>query len=320
MEHTGQKKLFAAELIADDGTRLEVQGEKSIGRSSVNDIVIPVGEVSSKHALLRWKNSALTVEDLNSSNGTTVNGNPVKGEIELCDGDILCFEKICYVVALPNTGSSDATVVMTAKQQNVPVLPDQTVLAVADSADYVQAMGPVVVPMDIHTRGDTERASSLPHLLVLDASDQVLELLELEIGESSGPDVWEIGRNANCQIRLQNGSVSDRHAQLRHERGQWRLVNLLATNGVYVNNTKKLSATLADGDRIRLGDTQLLFREHSAQKDKVPIRPSEKIEIPKSEPEPEPSERSSKTQSTTLAIAAVFLLLGFCAYLYSLYL
>ena len=57
--------------------------------------------------------------------------------------------------------------------------------------------------------------------------------------------------------------MSSRHAQLIHQNGRWRLVNLVSANGIYVNEEKRLTAYLGDGDKIRLGMANLVFRTAS---------------------------------------------------------
>jgi diguanylate cyclase len=64
------------------GTTLE------IGRSSSVRISLPeVMSLSRKHARLRYTGSAVTVEDLGSTNGTYVNGQPIHGRSVLRSGD-----------------------------------------------------------------------------------------------------------------------------------------------------------------------------------------------------------------------------------------
>ncbi len=60
-----------------------------LGRSTEADVVVADDTVSRRHAELRGDRSAVEVEDLGSSNGTTLNGNPIAGAITLHDGDLL---------------------------------------------------------------------------------------------------------------------------------------------------------------------------------------------------------------------------------------
>lgn len=60
-----------------------------IGRSSEVDLTITDETVSRRHAELRGSRGELEIEDRGSSNGTTLNGNPIAGAITLHDGDLL---------------------------------------------------------------------------------------------------------------------------------------------------------------------------------------------------------------------------------------
>ncbi len=73
------------------------------------------------------------------------------------------------------------------------------------------------------------------------------------------PGQWEIGRNRESDISINDHSVSGRHAQILRENGRWKLVNLMSINGSFVNERKVLSAHLNTGDKIRLGNVELAF-------------------------------------------------------------
>lgn len=62
-----------------------------VGRSPEADLVLPDDTVSRRHAVLRGDRSAIEVEDLGSSNGTSINGNPMVGALGLLDGDLVTF-------------------------------------------------------------------------------------------------------------------------------------------------------------------------------------------------------------------------------------
>jgi hypothetical protein len=65
-----------------------------------------------------------------------------------------------------------------------------------------------------------------------------------------------IGRAEQCTVRLDEPSVSRRHARLEHRDGRWLLSDLGSSNGTYVG-TRKLDTgeehPLRDGDSLRLG-------------------------------------------------------------------
>ncbi|MDZ7687086.1 MAG: FHA domain-containing protein [Gammaproteobacteria bacterium] len=70
---------------------------------------------------------------------------------------------------------------------------------------------------------------------------------------------WEIGRGADADINIEDESVSGRHAQLIHERGRWKIVNMMSVNGTFVNGRKVLSAYLNARDVVRAGGVELVF-------------------------------------------------------------
>jgi hypothetical protein len=65
-----------------------------------------------------------------------------------------------------------------------------------------------------------------------------------------------IGRAEQCTVRLDDPSVSRRHARLEHRDGRWLLSDLDSSNGTYVG-TRRLASReeheLRDGDAVRLG-------------------------------------------------------------------
>ncbi len=68
-----------------------------------------------------------------------------------------------------------------------------------------------------------------------------------------------IGRLPGCEVVLDDPNVSRRHAELRREDGQVLISDLGSTNGTLVNGQPVTAARLADGDRITLGRTTLVF-------------------------------------------------------------
>lgn len=68
-----------------------------------------------------------------------------------------------------------------------------------------------------------------------------------------------VGRAGNCELRLDDSSVSSEHARLVRDSAGWRVVNLLSTNGTFVNDRKVSSSALANGDRIRFGRVEFRF-------------------------------------------------------------
>lgn len=73
-----------------------------------------------------------------------------------------------------------------------------------------------------------------------------------------------IGRGEDNDIVLPDGSVSAQHAWILNEGGSYRVMNMLSTNGTFINDAKEHEAVLADGDRLRFGRAEFVFRAAAA--------------------------------------------------------
>lgn len=73
--------------------------------------------------------------------------------------------------------------------------------------------------------------------------------------------VTVLGRGAEADLRLADTGVSRRHAELRLGPDGVRLVDLGSTNGTRVNGRQVTEARLADGDRVELGATTVVYRQ-----------------------------------------------------------
>lgn len=88
-----------------------------IGRKSESDIQLEEKLVSGKHAEISIKNQHVYLKDLGSTNGTSVNGNPVE-EIELQTGDQISIGnyKLIFVTEHGDNDDPDATVIVGQKK------------------------------------------------------------------------------------------------------------------------------------------------------------------------------------------------------------
>jgi pSer/pThr/pTyr-binding forkhead associated (FHA) protein len=75
-------------LIDSAGRRLQLRagGPTKIGRSLENDLVLPDQSISRHHASIAMIDGAFRLKDLNSQNGSYVDGKRI-GETSLHDGD-----------------------------------------------------------------------------------------------------------------------------------------------------------------------------------------------------------------------------------------
>jgi hypothetical protein len=69
-----------------------------------------------------------------------------------------------------------------------------------------------------------------------------------------------MGTAADCDVVLTDPYLSSHHTVIRHENGEFTLVDLDSTNGTYVNDRRCSREDLIDNDKIRLGRSELKFK------------------------------------------------------------
>ncbi|HMQ10839.1 MAG TPA: GGDEF domain-containing protein [Oligoflexia bacterium] len=85
---SGLKAYFVVITGQDIGKKFPIQkSELSIGRSEACDIYVNDEDVSRNHALIKVLPSGIIIEDLESTNGTLVNGQAIAKKTLLDDGD-----------------------------------------------------------------------------------------------------------------------------------------------------------------------------------------------------------------------------------------
>jgi serine phosphatase RsbU (regulator of sigma subunit) len=78
-----------------------------------------------------------------------------------------------------------------------------------------------------------------------------------------------IGRASDCTIPIKDRYLSRKHAEIVAGNGNWILKDCGSANGTYLNgNRVERDSPLHPGDRIRLGDTELVFEslEHATDR------------------------------------------------------
>jgi len=79
--------------------------------------------------------------------------------------------------------------------------------------------------------------------------------VEAEVGDHT----LVIGRAEECELLLDDNSVSRRHCRIIREGNGFLVEDLGSTNGVFVNGEKVTRFALRDGDRLRVGHCELKF-------------------------------------------------------------
>ncbi len=82
------------------------RGENQVGSTPGSEVTIRESGVSRRHALLRWVNDRVVVEDLGSRNGTFVNGCPITSSA-LRPGDVVSFGAVELVFETADATEAD---------------------------------------------------------------------------------------------------------------------------------------------------------------------------------------------------------------------
>ncbi len=96
------------------------QGEQTLGRSSNCDISVKESTLSKRHAKLIFDNEKLSVADLESSNGTYVNGIKINTQTLLSPGDELRFGKLDFKLVDPNNPETEFRAGTTTPEEIIP--------------------------------------------------------------------------------------------------------------------------------------------------------------------------------------------------------
>ena len=128
------------------GATYSLEGDQlTIGRDSVNGVVINDAEISRKHARLTFQGGKYVLEDLGSTNGTFVNGQRLAGPVVLKSGDVVSLGEQIVLMYDALSVDSGATVMSSRKGVPAPVVPPPPSQPVAQtpSANYSTPLTPV---------------------------------------------------------------------------------------------------------------------------------------------------------------------------------
>lgn len=200
-----------------------------LGRDPLADIVVGNPDVSRRHARMVRTEKGYQLEDLGSSNGTFVNGNPISAPVVLKNGDEV------------RLGPGAAFRFHQPEVEQPPTRRAQ----VEQPPTRLEAPG-----ADAATRAGSAPIQMQPpriQLTVSGGEPREHTLTQKEI---------TFGRVAENDIVIENPDISRRHARLIQDEGGYRIEDLGSSNGTYLNG-ERISAPrlLQHGDRIRLGQS-----------------------------------------------------------------
>lgn len=273
-------------LIAIDGKEeFELNTDKlnhrelTVGRDNNCDIVIQRAYPSRKHARISINDDTITIEDLHSTNGTYVNNKKIDHPTTLAQGDVLRFDTAAYHLI------SDETEGSTVRMENLkPVNGTETEapVVIIGGGEDTAIRTPYALPKGWShlehqllfdpTLGDQFSVEAVDDLIRSnlpgrDHQDAALVVLTgnhksrlIGLALNSKQQIWTLGRFEQRTIPLSDASISTKHACLFYNMGIWGISDEGSKNGTFVNGHAVAEQALVDGDKITLGQVELVFR------------------------------------------------------------
>ncbi|MFT8348449.1 FHA domain-containing protein [Clostridium saccharoperbutylacetonicum] len=81
-----------------EGSIIPIRSDLTIGRKSDNLIVLNEQHISGNHAKILVRNDSLFLEDLNSTNGTYLNGTKITGKVKLSNKDEIKIGNVIFKI------------------------------------------------------------------------------------------------------------------------------------------------------------------------------------------------------------------------------
>lgn len=265
--------VVATLAATNQGETIEVQlgQELVIGRGAASDKVIQDVELSRRHAKLTFTDYELYLEDLNSQNGTFLNGKRITHNEKVKTGDVVGFSAREYRVSLP------------AKPR-----------AESEGDDFIEASTRIMEAPSAWAL-DPKNASGSDATEFLEVDDfETNETLTVDVAEVDEPclvvisgerqghrfkfgtrekaTTWYLGRGQNCEVVLEGDGISETHAEISNDGNKWKLTDSMSQNGTFVNGKRVLSGFLSSGDEIRIGSCSLKFFTGKATSSSAPTK------------------------------------------------
>jgi pSer/pThr/pTyr-binding forkhead associated (FHA) protein len=91
--------VISPEIDPDNNFRFNIP-EIIIGRDESCNLIVDQPTISARHARLSFHHNQWWIEDLNSSNGTYINNEPVASSVVVTSRDQIRFGEIIYLIEL----------------------------------------------------------------------------------------------------------------------------------------------------------------------------------------------------------------------------
>ena len=239
-----------------NGRKHAVEGNKVVlGRSKDCDVQVEDANVSRRHAELRREGASWWLVDLDSTNGTELNGKRVR-RMQLADGDTITLGATDLVFAKDrpavNIAVDEALLIL---KIGFIVLLYLFIWRIVRSASRDFRTGPAA---DSVIMSPTD-AAALGLAPVQHAKLVVLKSPALDVGEEVPVDSMPVavGRGGQNEVPLDGDDfASAQHARFESRRDGLWVEDIGSTNGTFVNGARVTTPRrLSKGDVVRVGQT-----------------------------------------------------------------
>ncbi|MFW5863893.1 MAG: FHA domain-containing protein [bacterium] len=215
--------------------------EIEIGRGDANDIKLKNLSVSRRHARIIRDQGHYYVEDLNSANGTYVNGKRVVRAQVFHEDQVIIGKHVLIFHAPDSEFKSQYDDI----QETVMLGPDEQM----PSAPPMDETG----PQEDFMFSESESEEGAPASLRVRSAGNKDFYAGVHLG------VTRIGRSPESKLRLLDWFVDQNQAQIIGDESGFRIRNLSEVNPTLLNGEPVQEAKLQSGDQIHLGISRILF-------------------------------------------------------------
>ncbi len=202
-----------------------LKNELIIGRVDDCDIIINEPTISKQHSKILIQNNIVIIKDLNSTNGTFVNGERII-EKQLRNNDIIRFDVFEFQILITNI--------------------DETKTAVHSSIQYDEGG-------EKKTKILKTEEINYGIFTVLNGTHKdekfFMKTVELIIGREKG------------DIIISDDIVSGKHCKIEFKNNKFFIQDLNSSNHTYINDEEITKSELKDNDIIKLGNIEMKFND-----------------------------------------------------------
>jgi pSer/pThr/pTyr-binding forkhead associated (FHA) protein len=198
----------------------------TLGRAPTNEIILQDAKASRSHAQIEFEGNVCSLADLESTNGTRVNGKLVE-RADLSPGDVISI--------------GDSTLRYEIDFSFAPTLFEQ----IHSDSDLDATLETTSLQATI---SDTDN----PRLVVNTPEKTWQTSLEV--------DVLTIGRHPDSDVFLDSPKVSRQHGRIERRNDSFIIRDLDSLNGTWMRGERIQEGTLQSGDSIQIGDARLVFK------------------------------------------------------------